>query len=191
MTNPIQIKFDSVKLTDEQFYQLCQENRDLRFERSASGDVIIMSPAGDETSYRNGRLTQQVFNWSDKDGTGIPFDSSAGFILPNGATRSPDVAWIPLDKWHKISLKQREKFSLICPDFVIELRSPSDNLKSLQKKMREYIKNGTRLGWLINRKNKQVEIYRPGRKVEVLNNPQTLSGEDVLPGFMLNLELIW
>jgi Uma2 family endonuclease len=163
----------------------------LRFEKNRKGDLIIMSPAGDETSYRNGRLTQQLFNWSDRDGTGIPFDSSAGFILPNGAVRSPDASWIPLEKWEQISAQNREKFSPICPDFVIELRSGSDSLKSLQEKMREYIENGTRLGWLINRKQRQVEIYRQGQEVEILDNPQTLSGEEVLPNFVLHLDLIW
>lgn len=191
MVNPVQINLDSLNLTDEQFYQICQDNQDLRFEKNAKGTLIIMPPAGDETSYRNGRLTQQLFNWSDQDKTGIPFDSSAGFILPNGATRSPDVSWISLDKWNQISAKTREKFSPICPNFVIELRSPNDSLKSLQEKMREYLENGTKLGWLINRKDRQVEIYRQGQDVEYVNNPQTLSGENVLPNFVLNLALIW
>jgi Uma2 family endonuclease len=189
--NPVQVNFDSLQITDEEFSQICQDNRDLRFEKNRKGDLIIMSPAGDETSYRNGRLTQQLFNWSDRDGTGIPFDSSAGFILPNGAVRSPDASWIPLEKWEQISAQNREKFSPICPDFVIELRSGSDSLKSLQEKMREYIENGTRLGWLINRKQRQVEIYRQGQEVEILDNPQTLSGEEVLPNFVLHLDLIW
>ncbi len=191
MVNAVQVNLDSLHLTNEQFYKICQDNRDLRFEKNAKGYLIIMSPAGDETSYRNGRLTQQLFNWSDQDKTGIPFDSSAGFMLPNGAIRSPDAAWITLEKWNKIDPSRREKFGPICPDFLIELRSPSDSLKSLQEKMREYIENGTKLGWLINRKDQQVEVYRPGKKVEILDHPTTLSGEDVLPNFVLNLELIW
>ena len=179
------------KLTDEQFYQLCQANRDLRFERNETGDLIIMSPTGGETSNRNGRLIQQLFNWSDRDNTGIAFDSSGGFKLPNNADRSPDAAWIPLDKWNALTLEQKQKFLPLCPDFIIELRSPSDSLKTLQDKMQEYMENGTRLGWLINPQDKQVEIYRQDREVEVLNSPNSLSGENVLPGFILNLELIW
>ncbi|GBF82459.1 Uma2 family endonuclease [Aphanothece sacrum] len=191
MVNTVQLNLNVFELTDEKFYQICQDNRDLRFEKNAQGYLIIMSPTGDETSYRNGRLTQQLFNWSDQDQRGIPFDSSAGFILPNGATRSPDAAWIPLEKWNKIDRHKREKFSPICPDFVIELRSPSDNLKPLQEKMKEYIENGTRLGWLINRQDRQVEIYRQEKEVEILDNPNSLSGADILNGFVLDLELIW
>ncbi len=179
------------KLTDEQFYQLCQANRDLRFERNETGDLIIMSPTGGETSNRNGRLIQQLFNWSDRDNTGIAFDSSGGFKLPNNADRSPDAAWIPLDKWNALTLEQKQKFLPLCPDFIIELRSPTDSLKTLQDKMQEYIANGTRLGWLINPQDKQVEIYRKNQEVAVLNSPNNLSGESVLPGFILNLELIW
>jgi Uma2 family endonuclease len=181
----------SVELTDEQFYQLCINNRDLRFERNAQGNIVIMTPVGDESSNRNGRLTQQLFNWSDIDGKGIAFDSSAGFKLVNGATRSPDASWISLDKWQIIPESEREKFSHICPDFVVELMSPSDSLKETQDKMEEYMENGSRLGWLINRKKRQVEIYRQAKDVEILNNPSNLSGEDILVGFVLNLERIW
>jgi Uma2 family endonuclease len=179
-----------IQLTDEQFFQLCQVNRDLRFERTATGELIVMPPAGGETSNRNGRLNQQLFNWADADGTGIAFDSSGGFKLPNGANRSPDAAWVKLERWNALTQQQKEKFLPVCPDFVIELLSPSDSLKVAQEKMKEYRDNGTRLGWLINRKSKQVEIYRQGEEVEVLESPVSLSGEDVLPGFVLNLELI-
>ncbi len=191
MVNSLEIKFDSFQLSDEQFYQLCQDNRDLRFERNAKGDLWIMPPTGGETGNRNSKITQKLGNWTDQDGTGIAFDSSTGFKLPNGADRSPDASWIPLEKWNSLTPKQRQKFIPLCPDFVIELRSKSDSLKSLQEKMREYIDNGTRLGWLLNRKDRQVEIYRQGKEVEVLDNPKTLSGEDILPGFVLDLELIW
>ncbi|MBZ8180990.1 Uma2 family endonuclease [Oscillatoria salina] len=190
MTN-LTINFQSVELTDEQFYQLCLNNRDLRFERNAKGDLIIMSPTGGETGNRNGRLTQQLFNWSDRNGTGIAFDSSGGFKLPNNADRSPDAAWISNQRWQSLTPEQQQKFVPLCPDFVIELRSPTDTLKSLQEKMIEYQENGTRLGWLINRQSRQVEIYRPGENVEILESPTSLSGEDVLPGFVLNLAPIW
>jgi Uma2 family endonuclease len=180
-----------IQLTDEQFFQLCQANQDLRFERTATGELIVMPPAGGETSNRNGRLNQQLFNWADADGTGIAFDSSCDFKLPSGADRSPDAAWIQLERWNALTQQQKERFLPLCPDFVIELLSPSDSLKVAQDKMQEYQENGTRLGWLINRKSRQVEIYRQGQEVEVLENPATLSGEDVLPGFTLNLELIW
>jgi Uma2 family endonuclease len=181
----------SARLTDEQFYQLCLANRDLRFERTAKGELIIMPPTGGETGNRNFKLIQQLANWTDADGTGIGFDSSTCFKLPNGADRSPDAAWIPLSKWHSLTPEQQEKFPPICPDFVVELRSPSDALKPLQEKMQEYIDNGARLGWLINRKDRQVAIYRPGQHKEILESPITLSGEDVLPNFILNLESIW
>ena len=186
------VNFNSViKLTDEQFYQLCQDNETLRFERNSKGELIIMPPTGGETSNRNGRLNQQLFNWTDTDGTGIAFDSSGGFKLPNGADRSPDASWVKLERWNALTPEQKTKFAPLCPDFVVELLSPSDSLKDTQEKMKEYRDNGARLGWLINRKSRQVEIYRQGQDVEVLESPASLSGEDVLPGFVLNLEPIW
>ncbi len=191
MVNALEIKFESFKLTDEQFYQLCQDNRDLRFERNHNGDMVIMAPTGGETSDRNSEINFQLRLWNKQYKLGKVFESSGGFKLPNGADRSPDAAWISLDKWNNLTPKQRQKFLPLCPDFVIELRSPSDSLKSLQEKMQEYIENGTKLGWLINRKNRQVEIYRQDKEVEILENSTTLSGEDVLPNFVLNLELIW
>ncbi|HEY9851581.1 MAG TPA: Uma2 family endonuclease [Leptolyngbyaceae cyanobacterium] len=190
--NALTVNFNSIiKLTDEQFFQLCQDNRDLRFERNANGELIIMPPTGGETGNRNGRLTQQLFNWTDVDGTGIAFDSSTGFKLPNGADRSPDAAWIPLERWNALTAQQQKRFLPLCPDFVVELLSPSDSLTATQQKMQEYIDNGTRLGWLIVRDSRQVEIYRQGQEVEVLESPVSLSGEDVLPGFVINLESIW
>lgn len=180
-----------IKLTDEQFFQLCKINEKLRFERTVRGELIIMPPTGGETSNRNGRLNQQLFNWADVNGTGIVFDSSGGFKLPNGADRSPDAAWVKQERWDILTPEQKEKFIPLCPDFVIELVSPSDSLKVIQEKMQEYRDNGTRLGWLINRKSRQVEIYRLDQEVEVIESPATLSGEDVLPGFVLNLEPIW
>ncbi|NEU77200.1 Uma2 family endonuclease, partial [Hassallia byssoidea VB512170] len=141
-----------LELTDEQFFQLCQANRDLRFERTATGELIIMPPTGGETGNRNGRLNQQLFNWADADNTGIAFDSSGGFKLPNGADRSPDASWIKLERWNALTQEQQTRFLPLCPDFVVELLSPTDSLRETQEKMREYRDNGARLGWLINRK---------------------------------------
>jgi len=181
----------SIKLTDEQFFQLCQDNRDLRFERNANGDLIIMSPTGGETSNSNAGLTAQIWIWNEQNKLGKVFDSSGGFKLPNGAERSPDASWVKLERWNTLTDEERTKFIPLCPDFVIELRSPSDSLKALQEKMQEYLDNGMRLGWLLDRKSRRVEIYRQGQEVEVLENPVTLSGEEVVPGFVMNLESIW
>ena len=153
------------RLTDEQFYQLCQANRDLRLEMTAQGELIIMPPTGGETGKRNSDLTADLVIWNRNNKSGIVFDSSTGFILPNNAKRSPDAAWISIDKWNALTSEQKQKFLPLCPDFVIELRSPTDNLKTLQAKMQEYIENGTRLGWLINPQDKQVEIYRKNQEV--------------------------
>ncbi|BAZ05834.1 Uma2 family endonuclease [Calothrix sp. NIES-3974] len=180
-----------IKLTREQFYQLCKENPDLKLERNAQGELIIMPPTGGETGRTNVNLILQVASWNDQNQLGEVFDSSTGFTLPSGADRSPDVSWVEKSRWEALSPEQREKFIPLCPDFVIEIMSPSDTLKKLQDKMEEYIQNGCRLGWLINRKSQEVEIYRPGQDVEVLKLPSTLSGENVLPGFVLNLQKIW
>lgn len=176
-----------IKLTDEQFFQLCQHHRDYRFERTATGELIIMSPTGGETSNSNARLTQRLMNWADNNELGIAFDSNGGFKLPNGADRSPDASWVKIERWNALTPEQRQKFLPLCPDFVVELRSPSDSLKDIQAKMREYMDNGTRLGLLIDRKNKRVQIYRQGQDVGILQSPASVSGEDVLPGFVLNL----
>ncbi len=176
-----------IELTDEQFFQLCQNNRDLRFERTANGDLLIMPPTGGETSNRNARLTQRLMNWADTNELGIAFDSNGGFKLPNGADRAPDASWVKIESWNALTPEQRQKFLPLCPDFVVELRSPTDSLKATREKMQEYIDNGARLGWLIDQKNKRVEIYRQGQDVEILQSPTTLLGEDVLPGFVLDL----
>ncbi|MDJ0799932.1 MAG: Uma2 family endonuclease [Calothrix sp. MO_167.B12] len=178
-------------LTDEQFFQLCQANKDLRFERNATGELIIMPPVGGESSNRNASLTAQVWIWNEQNQLGIAFDSSGGFKLPNGADRSPDASWVKLERWNALTKEQQIRFLPLSPDFVIELLYKSDSLKVTQKKMQEYQENGVRLGWLINRKLRQVEIYRIGQEVEILENPSSLSGEDVLPGFVLDLEKIW
>jgi Uma2 family endonuclease len=191
-TNPLIIQLSPIiEMTDEQFFELCQLNRDYRFERSAKGELIIMSPTGSETGNRNAKLIQQLSNWTDEDETGIEFDSSSGFKLPNGADRSPDAAWIRLERWNQLSSEDKRKFAPICPDFVVELRSPSDQLQPLQEKMEEYLESGASLGWLIDRKQRTVYIYRPQQTVEVLENPETLDGEQVLLGFKLKMAQIW
>ncbi|MFP5272408.1 Uma2 family endonuclease [Coleofasciculus sp.] len=187
ITLPSRIKL-SIDLTDDQFFELCQRNRDYRFERTTSGELLIMSPTGSETGNRNIELAYQLQAWSRQNNLGIAFDSSTGFKLPNRAERSPDVSWIRRERWEALTPTQRKKFAPICPDFVVELRSETDSLKELQEKMREYRDNEAKLGWLIDRKNKRVEIYRPGEDVEILNSPATLSGENVLPEFVLNLK---
>ncbi|MBD2184001.1 Uma2 family endonuclease [Planktothrix sp. FACHB-1355] len=190
--NALTVNFNSIiKLTDEQFFQLCQDNRDLRFERNANGELIIMPPTGGETGNRNAGLTAQVWIWNDQSKLGMVFDSSTGFKLPNGADRSPDAAWIPLERWNALTSEQQQKFLPLCPDFVVELLSPSDSLSATQQKMQEYMDNATRLGWLIVRASRRVEIYRQDQEVEILEFPVSLSGEDVLPGFVLNLESMW
>lgn len=185
------LDLQAIELTDEQFYQLCINNSDFCFERNANGDLLIMSPTGSETGNRNIEIAYQLQAWNRQNKSGLAFDSSTGFKLPNGANRSPDASWMPLNKWNALTRKQQQKLIPLCPDFVIELLSPSDKLVDIQTKMREYIENRTLLGWLINRRNQQVEIYRPGQKAEELDSTQSLSGEKVLPGFTLNLETIW
>lgn len=189
--NSLTISLDTIlNLTDEKLFQLCQQNRDLRFERNAQGELAIMAPEGSDRGRRNIDIGSRVWNWNEQKKLGVVFGSSAGFILPNGAMRSPDVSWIIKDRWDALTPAQQAKFAPICPDFVIELMSPSDNLRIVQAKMQEYQENGTRLGWLINRSNKQVEIYRIDT-VEILQAPITLSGAEVLPEFTLSMESIW
>jgi Uma2 family endonuclease len=192
MSVPLTVNFPAIKsMSLEQFYEFCLANRDLRIERTASGEVIIMPPAFSDTGNRNIKIAQQLANWAEQDGTGETFDSSAGFTLPNGATRSPDASWIKLERWHGLTEEQKSSFAPICPDFVIELRSSSDTLNGLQDKMKEYIANGASLGWLIDRKNRKVYIYRPNQEPGILNNPETVSGDPVLPGFVLRMAKIW
>jgi Uma2 family endonuclease len=181
----------STKLTDEQFFELCSANRDLRFERSADGELIIMPPVTGRSGYRNLKLSQQLANWADTNDLGVGFDSSTGFKLPNGADRSPDASWVRRERLEALTEEQKDSFLPLAPDFVVELRSKTDLLKTVQAKMQEYMGNGVRLGWLIDPKNQRVEIYRLGQEVEVLESPTSLSGEDVLPGFSLNLSSLW
>ncbi|MBE8969059.1 Uma2 family endonuclease [Nostocales cyanobacterium LEGE 12452] len=189
---PLTVNFPSlVQMTNEQFYEFCQANGDLRIERTANGEVIIMPPAFSDTGNRNFNIAAQLGNWTEQDGTGIGFDSSAGFTLPNRAMRSPDASWIELERWNTLTDAQKASFAPICPSFVIELRSSSDRLIKLQEKMQEYIDNGASLGWLIDRQNQKVYIYRPNREVEILDNPEAVSGNPELPGFILRMGKIW
>ncbi|HAG79980.1 MAG TPA: hypothetical protein DCL61_02155 [Cyanobacteria bacterium UBA12227] len=177
----------TITLTDEQFEQICRTNRDLKFERTAQGELVVMSLTGGDTGRRNIKLSARLENWSSESNLGVAFDSSTGFRLPNGAIRSPDAAWVRLERWQALTSEQRKKFVPLCPDFLVELRSPSDELEDIQAKMQEYLANGLLLGWLIDPYREIVEIYRPNQSVEILNHATTLSGESVLPEFVLNL----
>ena len=181
---------DISNLSDDQFFQFCAANRKLRIERTAEGKIIIMSPTGGETGRRNAEINRQLGNWAKQDGAGVVFDSNTEFRLPNGANRSPDASWILKSRWEAIPEPEREKFPPTCPDFVIELLSPSDNLEETKLKMQEYIANGARLGWLIDPKNKRVWAYT-GDGVQILDRPKALSGEPLLPGFALDLTEIF
>jgi Uma2 family endonuclease len=178
-------------LSEDQFFRLCQLNRDLRIERNAAGELLIMSPTGGGTGRRNLRVSVRLGSWAERDGTGDAFDSSTGFRLPNGAVRSPDAAWMTHSRLAEIPPEEIEKFIPACPDFVLELRSPGDNLRDVQGKMREYIQNGARLGWLLDPAARRVYVYRPGAPVERLDGPTTVSGDPILPGFVLDLREIW
>ena len=181
------LNLQTVGLTDEQFYQLCQLNRDWQFERTAQGELIIMPPVGGRSGNREADLISLLWLWNRQTGLGKVFSSSTIFRLPNGGDRSPDAAWVELARWQALTDEEQEKFPPLCPDFVIELRSRTDDLPPLQKKMQEYLTSGLRLGWLIDPQQQQVEIYRPGVEVERRPFPVGLSAKDVLPGFTLDL----
>ncbi len=179
-------------VNQEQFTALAAVNRDVRLERTAQGELIVNPPTGWETGRRNSSLTGQLDRWHEEnEDLGEVFDSSTAFTLPNGAIRSPDACWVSQERWDALTPEQKGTFANICPDFVVELRSSSDTLKSLQEKMREYLENGAILGWLIDPKHRRVEIYRLGLGVETLENPAGLSGEEMLPGFTLDLRRLW
>ena len=189
LATPLTLNLDTVRLTDEQFYELCQNNHELKFERNAKGELIIMSPVGGESGNRESELIIDLGNWNRQTKLGYTFSSSTVFKLPNSADRSPDASWIKRERWEALPPEQKRKFPPIAPDFVIELRSETDSLKILREKMQEYIEAGVQLAWLINPQQQQVEIYRPQKEVEIRNLPTELSGENVLPGFNLNLSL--
>ncbi len=179
-------------VTPEQFTALAASNRDLQLERTAQGELIVNPPTGWETGKRNSRISGELYLWWRNAGEpGEVFESSTGFTLPNGAIRSPDASWVSQAGWDSFSEPQKGTFANICPDFVVELRSHSDTLKSLQEKLQEYMDNGAKLGWLIDPQTRTVAVYRVGLEVEVLSNPAELSGENVLPGFVLNLQRVW
>ena len=180
----------SFRVSERGFEMLCHANPQLRLEREANGKVVIMAPAGSDGSSRNLSIGAQLWIWNEQTGLGQAFDSSAGFTLPNTAVRGPDATWISKERWDALPEDDKERFAHICPDFVVELRSPRDSMPELRPKMEEYVAQGIRLGWLIDPKSGVVEISRPGRPVEVLEKPFTLSGEDVLPGFVLNLKKV-
>lgn len=192
--NSILFKFDvrPLKMTDKAFYEFCERNKDFRFEMDKRGNLIIMPPTFLETSRINNEINFYLTAWAKKDQTGIAFESDGMFTLPNGAKRAPDAFWILKERYFALSKQEREEeFARICPDFVIELRSKSDGLKNLQSKMREYVENGARLGWLIDPGEKKVHVYRADKTAEVLENPKSVSGENVLKGFELDLTEIW
>jgi Uma2 family endonuclease len=180
-----------VQLTRPEFLKLCAANPDMKLERTAQGELIVMPPTGGETGNWNSQINGELHVWNRQTPRGKSFDSSTGFSLPNGGDRSPDASWISLEKWQSLTPAERQGFLPLCPDFALELLSPSDSWKQGQLKMEEYVQNGCRLGWLIDSKNKRVAVYRQGQPVEVIASPTTLSGEDVLPGFTLNIQAIW
>jgi Uma2 family endonuclease len=179
-----------LRVSDRVFWRLCQDNPGLRLERTARGELIVIAPAGMESGRQNADISGQLWVWTRATGAGVSFDSSAGFQLPNGATRSPDASWLVRERWEALRPEDRLRFGPICPDFVVELMSPTDTREETREKLREYIEQGARLGWLIDPEAREVEIYRPGQPVETLRSPKTLSGESVLPGFVLDLEAI-
>lgn len=178
-------------ITPEQFEELCRKYTELRLELTSTGELVIMPPTGSETSVRNADLTVQLGVWTKRDGTGVCFESSNMFALPSGARRSPDASWCTREKWESLTRRQKQGFAPICPDFVVELRSPSDRLPQLRNKMVEYIENGASLGWLIDPLEFRVYVYRPNHEVEILEHPESVSGDPLLPGFTLNLVELW
>ena len=178
-------------MSRDEFYAFCQANRDLRIERTATGEIVVMPPAYSDHGNRNLRLMGYFWGWVENDGTGLVFDASTGFTLPNGAVRSPDMAWLRRGKWDRLTEAAKASFAPTCPDFVLELCSPGDSLNLVQAKMEEYIENGVSLGWLIDRKNRTVHIYRPDQTPQILEDPTSVSGDPELPGFSLPMAKIW
>ena len=181
----------SIHLMNDQFFDFCQVNKELRIELTAQGDCEIMAPTGGSTSWRNSRLITQLSVWADLEGSGVVFDSSGGFVLPNGAIRSPDVSWVKRSRLLTLTEIQKQRFLPLCPDFVIELRSPSDSMKNLQDKMQEYSENGASLGWLIDPEAQQVLVFQPKTAILCLDKPQFLLADNLLTGFSLDMQKLW
>jgi Uma2 family endonuclease len=188
---PFTLNLKSIRLTGAQFEQLCRDNRDLRLELTSQGELIVMPPTGSKTGQRNSNLTSQIASWALKNGNGVAFDSSTGFTFLDGSIMSPDGSWIQHERWEALTREEQERFAPICPDFVVELRSPSDSMSRVQDKMQGYLENGASLGWLIDPIKRQVHIYRPKHEVEVLTDPEVVSGDPLLPGFSLHLAELW
>jgi Uma2 family endonuclease len=190
---PVVVHFEPSKLrmNDEEFFEFCQLNPELRIERTSGGDIIVMAPTGGKTGRRNARLIAAFGIWAEKDGSGQFFDSSTEFILPNGAGRAPDLSWIRNERWLALTEKQQEQFPPLCPNFVVELRSPTDQLETLKTKMEEYVANGAELGWLIDSLERKVHIFLPDMAPEVLEGPREVSGEPLLKGFVLDVQVPW
>ena len=185
------VNLQSIRLTNEQFYRLCEDNPELRLELTAQGELIAMSPTGSKTGLRNAALIRQLGEWAKKDGRGVTFDSSAGFSLPNGAKRSPDASWMRKERWERLSNKEQEVFAPVCPDFVVELRSPRDRIETLQAKMSEYLDNGAQLGWLVDPIEKRLYVYRAGEPTQCLEDPKSVEGGTMPRGFVLDLSELW
>ena len=185
------LNIQALEMTQDQLLQLCSDNGDLRIELTANRELVIMPPNGLEGSWQELEIETQVANWAKQDGTGRAFNSNAGYTLPNGAVRAPDASWMPLSRWESLSREDQTKFGHTFPDFAIELRSASDSLREVQDKMAEYMENGVSLGWLIDPQNRRVHVYRPGQAVQILEEPTSVSGDPVLPGFTLDLSAIW
>lgn len=188
---PFKLNVRGVIVTEEQFELLCRENPELRLELTAQKELVIMPPTESESGWRSGEVFFALTAWAKQDRTGLSFDSSTGFPLPNGAIRSPDASWVKRERWDALTKDQRVKFAPLCPDFVVEVRSPTDNLFDLQEKMQEYLDNGAHLGWFIDPFEKRVYVYRSGHPVETLDDPVSLRGEPVLPGFVLSVHELW
>ena len=187
MVSTFKIQADRTAITDEEFEKICCENRDRKFERTAQGELVIMSLTGGSTGERNAELNGQLWLWNRQAKLGHIYDSSTGFRLPNGAIRSPDAAWVSQSRWDALTPEQRKKWVPLCPDFVVELKSPSDDIADLQTKMLEYQENGLKLGWLIDPDRQLVEVYQADRSMELLGNPEEISADEIMAGFVLKL----
>ena len=181
----------ALDLSDAQFFEFCRQNRGLRIEQTREGDWIIMPPTGGETGSRNNEVSRQLGNWAVTDGSGVAFDSSTGYVLPYGARRSPDASWVLRSRLAALTADQKRRFLPLCPDFAVELRSPSDALADAEEKMREYRDNGARLGWLLDAAERRVQVYRPGQDTVTLDAPAAVAGDPELPGFVLDLATVW